>query len=1142
MSTTINNLLRINPRFLRSVNLERDFQDSKALEGYVATQETERHLKRIGTGFRPESGQRAWRITGDFGSGKSSFALVLANLLGKHSKDLPVSIRNLRQHMGLPANAPKLLPILVTGSREPMAKAVLRALHDTMVCSVDGRKKLQSRDAMRERIESEPIDDRTVIRLLENACRECVEKGLFGGFVLIIDELGKFLEYSALHPETQDAYFLQSLAETSSRSGQYPLYTLGLLHQGFAEYADRLPSTVQKEWAKIAERFEEISFAQPLGQVTTLLGAALSANTDHQSLRGWKSMASGDMRTAIDMGIFGPSVPKTGMSKLAPDLYPIHPTVVPVLAKFFRRFGQNERSLFSFLLSTEPYALQDFSTQTPGVETVYRIANFYDFAAFNFSHQLSSQSFRSHWNHIDAIIRSADNEPTETIAILKTIGMLNVLETPELRPTPDLLALATGFTDHLEVKLKELCRRNILFQRGLNGYALWSYTTVNLEQRIQAAGESVTHPSPIAEVVRDRLDARPVVARRHYVQTGNLRYFEIRFLKSDELDRNPELLSPNYPSDGLVAVILCESATDKKNAEKFALKFSGQKQVVIAVSPPLDALASSSLELERWLWVERHTPELKDDHFAEEEVQRQIATSKQVLENRIQDYVAFRSGGAHDSRKAIDWYSEGQNISSSIAGSSLQSYLSDLCDDLFPKAPRVRNELVNRHAISASAASARQKLFKAMLEEGTAPNLGIPEDKSPPEKSIYYSVLQQSGIHSLQNGEWSIRFPKDGTDSDPLTLKPALDAVVSCLEEVPDRRVPVSEIYDLLRSPPYGVRDGLIPIFLLVVFIIHESEIAVYEDNVFRPEIEEHLMMRFAKRPETFEFQLCKINGVRKELIRELANVMDTDQAEKSHLLSIVRPLYIFVSGLPEYVRNTDKLSSETLAFRKAIESAREPAQLIYEEIPKALGFKAEPPSKPDAEALAKTLAQTIGELRRAFPELQNRMAEEILDAFQYEGSLADWRESIADSAETILVGLGEPEFRSFCLKLIDTGNTEADWLESLGSLLTRCPPSRWKDRDETVFKERIHALAEQFGRVLATCFDHEGALPDTAIRLSVTLRSGSEKNIVTSLTPAQSREAEKITNQLRDLLPKNQHVSLTVLAKVIWDLLGNHQ
>ena len=108
-----------------------------------------------------------------------------------------------------------------------------------------------------------------------------------------------------------------------------------------------------------------------------------------------------------------------------------------------------------------------------------------------------------------------------------------------------------------------------------------------------------------------------------------------------------------------------------------------------------------------------------------------------------------------------------------------------------------------------------------------------------------------------------------------------------------------------------------------------------------------------------------------------------------------------------------------------------------------------------------------------------------------------------------------------------------------MGSLLTRCPPSRWKDRDEIVFRERIEAFARQFERVLATCFLRDGTLPETAIRVAVTPRNGVEKDLVVSLTPEQSRETEKLLVELRKHLPKNQpNISLAALSRLLWDNL----
>ncbi|MDL5048058.1 hypothetical protein QQ054_18745 [Oscillatoria amoena NRMC-F 0135] len=74
---TISDIHRQSHRFLRSTDLVRDFHDPRGLEGYWLTDFGRECLKRIAVGFQPSSGRRAWRLTGDFGSGKSSLRFCL---------------------------------------------------------------------------------------------------------------------------------------------------------------------------------------------------------------------------------------------------------------------------------------------------------------------------------------------------------------------------------------------------------------------------------------------------------------------------------------------------------------------------------------------------------------------------------------------------------------------------------------------------------------------------------------------------------------------------------------------------------------------------------------------------------------------------------------------------------------------------------------------------------------------------------------------------------------------------------------------------------------------------------------------------------------------------------------------------------
>ncbi len=76
----------IGRRYVRAVDIVRDLDDERALEGYVLTPSVRDGLRRVLAGLRTGSSQRAFRVTGPYGCGKSSFGLLLARLSRKAKK------------------------------------------------------------------------------------------------------------------------------------------------------------------------------------------------------------------------------------------------------------------------------------------------------------------------------------------------------------------------------------------------------------------------------------------------------------------------------------------------------------------------------------------------------------------------------------------------------------------------------------------------------------------------------------------------------------------------------------------------------------------------------------------------------------------------------------------------------------------------------------------------------------------------------------------------------------------------------------------------------------------------------------------------------------------------------------------------
>jgi hypothetical protein len=424
----------------------RDFDDPEGLRGYWLTDFDRSCLGRISDAFRANSGRRSWRLTGDFGSGKSSFALLLAHSASDARHRLPKSL--FQQVVEELPEATKLqyVPVLVTATRERMAPAILRAIFKVFGTLYSRRGIRSELEVQIENLLSTPdhIKDGQVVELIEKVNRKIIQNGKGSGMLLILDEVGKFLEFAAQNPDEQDVYFLQQLGDVAARSGGEPVVVVCLLHQGFNAYAEQLAPTSQREWEKIAGRFEEIVFRQPLDQIALLIASALDVDEDRLPV-SLKKQAVAAFDAGIAWGWFGTSASRDTLRRLAHRLFPLDPLLLPVLVRTFQRFGQNERSLFSFLCSYEPFGLRSFSNNSlTETSRPYQLADFYDYIRANFGHRLAVASYRTHWSVIESKIEAHPAENALEMRILKTVGVLNLLHADDLRPIGEAVCWAVA--------------------------------------------------------------------------------------------------------------------------------------------------------------------------------------------------------------------------------------------------------------------------------------------------------------------------------------------------------------------------------------------------------------------------------------------------------------------------------------------------------------------------------------------------------------------------------------------------------------------------------------------------------------------------------------------------------------------------
>jgi hypothetical protein len=730
------------------------------------------------------------------------------------------------------------------------------------------------------------------------------------------------------------------------------------------------------------------------------------------------------------------------------------------------------------------------------------------------------------------------------------VGLLNLLNDPQFIPTEEAISLAfAGQEDLGAARVKEILEylhkdKHILYLRGKSGgYCLWSHTSINLDAAYEEAGKGLQVGRRVAARIKPFLDTRPIVARRHYIQTGNLRCFDVVYC--DMLDLETEAKAAPQGVDGRVVIPLCETAEEAALALQFARGLTDHPTTLIGLTEPLTSLEGLVHEVERWTWVSRNTPELKEDQYAAEEVARRLSTAIQTLERRIQHYVGVRLSSRRE-EMPVKWYQDGrqQDIKT---GSAFLSFLSKLCDGLYFKSPRVHNELVNRRSISPSASLARTKLIEGMFQRAEQELLGMDPTKKPPEMAIYMSLLENGKVHvpASKSGRWRLVLPDAKNDeTDPCRLAPAIAHIGTLLQEAGEARVPVLKIFESLRARPFGIKDGLMPLLLAIYLRVYWHRTALYEDGTYLHNVAGMDFMRLNKETECFEVQHCAVDGVRAEVYSKLMLALGIPAVDRSapDLLDVVRPLAKFVAQLPEYSRKTKSVSSTAVAVRTVLLEAREPGPLLFRDLPKACGlapFKNEgAEGRPEVETFGQMLRKAVQELQTSYDGLVDRIEAGVLEAFGSQESLRKFRVGIAERCVRLKPQVTDPTLKSFLFRLSDSALSRYQWLESLASHLVRKPAEHWTDTDETEFQHQLGMCAQKMIRVEALFYEAGANLPGNSCRLVMTRPDGTEVVHVFDWGEPDAKKGAELERELKEMIKKHGNAGLATAAKVVWSTL----
>ena len=1029
--------VRVGRRFLRSIRIDADLGEAIALEGFVCPQSSADVLKMMARHVS-EAGQGAFTWTGPYGSGKSSLVVALSALLNGNAGLQKEARRVFGQEL-----TKAIWAALPTGTKGWRILPVV-ARRDDPVAVIGAAVKQTGLVSRRPR---GGWSESNLINALTEAASS--RPTTHGGLVLFIDEMGKFLEAAA--QDGSDIYILQQLAEAASRSNGRFL-VIGVLHQAFEEYAYRLSHETRDEWAKIQGRFIDLVVNTAGEEQIDLVSRAIESDHRPEKPGALASGVAGFVRRDR----------ASDAARLAETLeacWPLHPVVACLLGPISRRrFGQNQRSIFGFLNSSEMHGFKDFLNHS-GDSELYCPDLLWDYLRANLEPSILASPDGHRWALVAEALERCESIGGDAlhIRLLKTISIIDLFkERSGLVANSELLR--TCFPDTsaraLENALSQLDAWSFtIFKKFLDARSVYAGSDFDIEQAVRAALNDIDEVD--FKELKSLAGLQPILCKRHYHDTGALRWFDVDVVPVSGIVEFAAKLEPENGAIGqfLLAIpTMAESEDHAQDLCRRAALHSKAWDIVVGISKRSWAIVPLARDLFAIDSIINDHPELAGDSVARREVSARLAALQALLEMEL--------------RKAFDnalWFRKNHQPKR-LRQAELNGIASELADRRFAESPQLHNELLSRQKPSSNAIAAQNALLRRMVLNENERRLGI--EDFPAEGGLFASVLEATGLHARYNRGW--RFVSPTNQADPRRLAPMWNAAFDYVKGHGARTVAVSELFDLWRGPPFGVKNGLMPVLAVAFVLSQRGKLAVYRNGIFRAKFDDLDVDYLAKDPTVIQLRWMDLSDVARRLLSGMAQVVrDLDKAnELVHLepIDVGRGLVAIYDQLPKWTERTTRLSSNAMKIRDLFKRAHDPNQFLFDDIPGTLGEDVSLANEEDLRRVIGSVREGLEELVQAYPSMLHRLRDIMLGELQVPNVSPQSLAELCKRAENIRQLAGDFRLDAFVGRLAQFDGSDESF-EAIASLAANKPPRDWVDPDLDHSAIELADMAQKFLR-----------------------------------------------------------------------------
>ncbi len=950
----------------------------------------------------------------------------------------------------------------------------------------------------------------------------------YSGIVFIFDEFGRYIEDNIKKIKVRS---VQDLAEYCDHcEGNNHLILVS--HKEISLYTQRISKAVSNEWKKVEGRFKATPINDKQDQCLSLIKSVLIKN--HNLWDDFKERFNNELQDmyneALDFKGFLVNV--SNDANPFEGGFPLHPISLYALDKLSKKVAQNERTFFTYLASKEENSLYRFLNSHNTDEFAFvGIDDIYDYFEVSIKSLQSDASYEWYKNLQTALSKNKSNihDDTPEVKILKVIATIGVINdssalTANKKTITSVIDLPNDIISHA---IDALCEKKILKYSGsYDRYDFFDSSIYDVEKMISEES-ALINDEAIVETLNSDFVNFVLYPYRYNKEYKISRVFVPIFALPNDFSKHYLENAYGKYYDGLLVLVL---GNENINVEQVILASDNLDRSIIMLKMDTDELknmvkryiAIKYLESQKAKYTEKDPSFDKELQYHKDEIceliLRQIASWKK---GSFEQTVIAASGVSRDNF---------------VSYSELPELASEIMYEAYPMTLIVNNELINKNIVTSSIATAKKNCLRAMLQENS-PEKYYNLPFLSPEYIAVRSVLTKNGFiassesvveNSLLNGE---------------TPQVAVSACLKkYIKQAKSEEVEFSELYEELKSSPYGLKDGYLPLLFADLLLKHRKSLII-SSHGNEQELSVELFEEIVRRPYDFSFTIASWSKKELEFLDNLEQLfidfVNPSNLSKNRLKAIYDAMFSHYKNISKFARTTqDYVSDETKNYRKLLEKTYSSySDFIFKKL-KAIGNG----SYEDTVLVVKKIKL---ELESAINELCIDLAKNICTVF---GASNDT--SIANLlSESYAMSWSEKRQKSFdyCtnafLEFSSTVNKEeldCNVIIALSKSLTGFELMYWSDSHKEEFIGKLKDIKKKLDSYVV-----KSTLGAAETRMTLRTSDGHERAIVFDrgeLSPLSQTIKNKIGSTF-----KNYGLSITyddkiqVLLSLIEDLMeGN--